>query len=91
MGFYPCLFTPISVVNLTLLYINSKSVIPANTLEGTGAGIQPKNTGFPRIKYGAGSIKPGMTIKVKTFLNHCISYLISNGVSNGVNKVRFNF
>jgi hypothetical protein len=29
-------------------------VIPAK------AGIQ-KNTGFPRIKYGAGLVKPGMT------------------------------
>jgi hypothetical protein len=35
-------------------------VIPAK------AGIQEKKTGFPRIKSGAGLVKPGMTIK-KTF------------------------
>jgi hypothetical protein len=29
-----------------------------------------KNIGFPRIKYGAGSVKPGMTNKIKIFLNH---------------------
>jgi hypothetical protein len=56
-----------SVVNLTLLYINSEAVIPAK------AGIQPKNTGFPRIKYGASLVKPGMTNKGKTFLNHYTS------------------
>jgi hypothetical protein len=50
------------VVNLTLLCINSEVVIPANTLKGTGAGIQPQNTGF--------RVKPGMTNKAKTFLNH---------------------
>ncbi len=43
------------VVILKLLYINSEIVIPAE------AGIQLRNTGFPRIKYGAGSVKPGMT------------------------------
>jgi len=53
-----------NVVNLTLLYINFEVVIPAK------AGIQSKNTGFPRIKYGAGSVKPGMTNKAKIFLNH---------------------
>jgi len=45
-----------------LLYINSETVIPAK------AGIQLANTGFPRIKYGAGLVKPGMTIKVKGLL-----------------------
>ncbi len=43
----------------------SKTVIPAK------AGIQKdKKTGFPRIKYGAGSVKPGMTIKVKGLMTH---------------------
>jgi hypothetical protein len=52
-----CIFP--SAVNLTLLYINSEVVIPANTLKGNGAGIQPKNTGF--------RVKPGMTNKAKKF------------------------
>jgi hypothetical protein len=39
-------------------------VIPAK------AGIQFRNTGFPRIKYGAGLVKPGMTNKVKGLLTH---------------------
>jgi hypothetical protein len=51
-------------VNLTLLYITSEAVILAK------AGIQFINTGFPRIKYGAGSVKPGMTNKEKRFLIH---------------------
>jgi len=42
--------------------ISSKPVIPAK------AGIQPQNTGFPRVKYGAGFVKPGMTSKVKGLL-----------------------
>jgi uncharacterized membrane protein YhdT len=37
-----------NAVNLTLLYIHSEAVIPVK------AGIQPGNTGFPRIKHGAG-------------------------------------
>jgi hypothetical protein len=53
---------PSSVVRPTLLYISSQAVIPAK------AGIQSGNTGFPRIKYGAGLVKPGMTIKVKGLL-----------------------
>jgi hypothetical protein len=51
-----------NVVLPKLLYINSETVIPAK------AGIQLTNTGFPRIKYGAGLVKPGMTIKVKGLL-----------------------
>ena len=51
---------------LRLLYINSEVVIPAK------AGIQFKNNGFPRIKYGAGLIKPGMTNRGKGFLTHYI-------------------
>ena len=38
----------------TTTLIMEKNVIPAK------AGIQ-ENTGFPRIEYGAGSVKPGMT------------------------------
>ena len=52
-------YDPLSVANLTLLYINSGAVIPAK------AGIQPKNTGF--------RVKPEMTNKAKTFLNHYIT------------------
>jgi len=59
----------VSVVRPTLLYISSEAVIPAK------AGIQPGNTGFPRIKYGAGLVKPGMTIKVKGLLTQYISKL----------------
>jgi hypothetical protein len=44
------------MVNLTLLYINSQTVIPAK------AGIQLRNTGF--------RVKPGMTNKRKRFLTH---------------------
>jgi hypothetical protein len=53
-----------SVVILTLLYINSEVVIPAK------AGIQFRNNGFPRVKHGAGFVKPGMTNKGKEFLSH---------------------
>jgi hypothetical protein len=49
-----------------------------------GAGVQiasgpegplaeRENTGFPRIEYGAGSVKPGMTIKVKGLLTQDIT------------------
>jgi len=55
-------------VRPTLLYISSEAVIPAK------AGIQSENTGFPRIEYGAGSVKPGMTIKVKGFLTQYTSH-----------------
>ena len=37
------------------------------------ARIQIEKTGFPRIKYGAGSIKSGMTQCVKSFLRHYTS------------------
>jgi hypothetical protein len=56
------LFRLPSVVILTLLYINSEAVIPAK------ARIHPGNAGFPRIKYGAGLVKPGMTNKGKVIL-----------------------
>jgi hypothetical protein len=32
------------------------------------AGIQVRNTGFPRVKHGAGLVEPGMTIKGKELL-----------------------
>jgi hypothetical protein len=51
-------------MRLTLLYTNSGAVILAK------AGIQLRNTGFPRIKYGAGLVKPGMTNKGKGLLTH---------------------
>jgi len=47
-----------------LLYISHQAVIPAK------AGIQFRNPGFPRIKYGAGLVKPGMTIKVMGLPTH---------------------
>jgi len=50
------------------IYINSEAVISAK------AGIQLRNTGFPRIKYGAGLVKPGMTNKGKGFLTYYITY-----------------
>ena len=43
------------------------------------AGIQLRNNGFPRIKYGASSVKPGMTNKGKGLLTH---YTIGNNPSN---------
>jgi hypothetical protein len=52
------LFLPPTVVRTTLLHISYEPVNPVK------AGIQFRITGFPRIKYGAGLAKPGMTIKV---------------------------
>jgi hypothetical protein len=43
--------------------ITEKDVIPAK------AGIQ-ENTGFPRIKYGAGLVKPGMTNHTGPIYHH---------------------
>jgi len=55
-----------TVVNLTLLCNDLKGVIPSPISIGiTPAGIQFRKTGFPRIKYGAGSIRSGMTKRVK--------------------------
>jgi hypothetical protein len=48
----------------TASLITAKHVIPAK------AGIQ-ENTGFPRIKYGAGLVKPGMTNRLR-FISLCI-------------------
>jgi|GEM_PF-6402343 len=50
------IFQAIGVMNLTLLYIDFRTVIPAK------AGIQFKNSGF--------RVRPGMTNKVKGFLTH---------------------
>jgi len=44
----------------------TENVIPAK------AGIQ-ENTGFPRIKYGAGLVKPGMTNWIR-FMSSCITF-----------------
>ncbi len=63
-----------SIVHPTLLYISSEAVIPAK------AGIQPRNTGFPRIKYGASLVKPGMTTTVKGLLKHYTSVLVCLGI-----------
>jgi hypothetical protein len=57
-------------VHPTLLYIKSEVAIPAK------AGIRLRNTGFPRIKYGAGSIKPGMTNNGKGFVTHHTSRVL---------------
>jgi hypothetical protein len=43
-------------------------------------GNSHEKTGFPRIKYGAGLIKSGMTQSVKSFLRH---YLRGNGLGQG--------
>jgi hypothetical protein len=56
----------ISVVSQQRFYNNLRAVIPAK------AGIQIEKAGFPRIKYGAGSIKSGMTKCVKSFLRQDI-------------------
>jgi len=63
------------VILFTATLITAKGVIPAR------AGIQPpaheglwpggKITGFPRIKYGAGLVKPGMTDCVR-LMSSCI-------------------
>ena len=52
-------------------------------LEGInrGTGIQLRNTGFPRIKYGAGLVKPGMTIKLKGFLTQFLRFHFYKGGS----------
>jgi len=59
-----------NIILYTAELIAAKAVIPAPAFAGVnlsprrrGAGIQ-KNTGFPRIKYGAGLVKPGMTSRI---------------------------
>ena len=56
-------------------------VIPAE------AGIQTKMTGFPRIKCGAGSVKPGMTNKAKGILGHYTSS-VSSPAGRGTLRLR---
>jgi len=55
----------VSVVRLTLFYINFEGVIPAK------AGIQLRNTGF--------RIKSGMTIKGNGFMMYYIRILVKDG------------
>ena len=52
------------IILYTASLITAEHVIPAK------AGIQ-ENTGFPRIKYGASLIKPGMTNRLR-FISSCI-------------------
>jgi hypothetical protein len=47
----------------TLLYIRSQAVVPAKGESSSEILDSP-------IEYGAGSIKPGMTIKAKGLLTH---------------------
>ena len=56
-------------MNLTLLYIHAKAVIPAE------AGIQRRKTGF--------RVKPGMTIIEKGLMIHYTSYDLSIDVLIG--------
>jgi hypothetical protein len=59
-------------VNLTLPYnVN----VGCHSRE---SGNPAEKTGFPRIKYGAGLIKSGMTVSVQQFLNHYTSYIRSS-------------
>ena len=52
----------VNVVSLKLLYNDNKG---CHSREN---GNQAEKIGFPRIKYGAGLIKSGMTFCVKSFL-----------------------
>jgi hypothetical protein len=56
-----------SVVSLKLLYNDNKG---CHSREN---GNPAEKTGFPRIKYGAGLIKSGMTFSVKSFLRQYTS------------------
>ena len=60
----------ILIFSLTFLYNDLRVVIPEK------AGIQIENTGFPRIKYGAGLVKSGMTKCVKSFLRQYTRTLV---------------
>jgi hypothetical protein len=51
-----------NVVPLKLLYNDN------NGCHSRKNGNPAEKTGFPRIKYGAGLIKSGMTFSVKSFL-----------------------
>ena len=56
----------------TATLIAAKGVIPAK------AGIQ-ENTGFPRVKHGAGLVKPGMTKCIKLMSSCIISFVVGCG------------
>jgi hypothetical protein len=68
----------------TATLITAKAVIPEKT------GIQ-KNTGFPRIKYGAGLVEPGMTNRIR-LMSSCIILLffsfLSVSIASDLNAVR---
>jgi hypothetical protein len=59
-----------SVVSLKLLYNDNKG---CHSREN---GNPAEKTGFPRIKYGAGLIKSGMTFSVKSFLRQLVLFPI---------------
>jgi hypothetical protein len=66
-----------SVVSLKLLYNDNRG---CHSREN---GNPAEKTGFPRIKYGAGLIKSGMTFCVKSFLRQYTSScnnLLNSGV-----------
>jgi len=54
--------TESSEYSYTASLITTAHVIPAK------AGIQ-ENTGFPRVKHGAGLVKPGMTNRTRFMLS----------------------
>jgi hypothetical protein len=65
------------VVSQQRFYNNLRAVIPAKAGIQIASGpegplAEGENSGFPRIKYGAGSIKSGMTRCVKSFLRQYI-------------------
>jgi hypothetical protein len=51
-------------------YLYTASLIIAAHVIPAKAGIQ-ENTGFPRVKHGAGLVKPGMT-DCTTFISSCL-------------------
>jgi len=59
-----------SVVSLKLLYNDNKG---CHSREN---GNPAEKTGFPRIRYGAGLIKSGMTFCVKSFLRQYTSAVV---------------
>jgi hypothetical protein len=66
-------------VNLTLLYIDSEVVIPAPIFIGINSSGDPAQQDWiPRIKYGAGLVKPGMTNKEKDFMTHYTRNLVKD-------------
>ena len=71
----------------TATLIIAKAIIPAPFFNGVNSSRNPdpvpakagnhyfRNTGFPRIKYGAGSVEPGMTNRIR-LMSSCIVLLI---------------